>query len=290
MKPEAVAQAERVLGDTAAGWTPFTRGYTPAERWLVRFADGSSAFVKAAVNDDTAAWLRSELVVYSALEAGFLPRFLGWDEGLWPALVLEDLSTAVWPPPWSSGSVAQVLTALDAVSAAPPPDGLSRLEDLRALLDGWPAVAADPGPFLSLGLCTAAWLEAVLPALIEASSAAVLGGDKLLHLDVRSDNICFRAGGAVLVDWNHAVIGNPMFDLAFWLPSLAMEGGPEPDELAGDAPDMSDLAALSASYFAARAGLPPVPAAPGVRPLQLAQLRVALPWALRALELPPLDR
>jgi aminoglycoside phosphotransferase (APT) family kinase protein len=42
---------------------------------------------------------------------------------------------------------------------------------------------------------------------------------------VRSDNICIGDGGATLVDWNWASVGNPRVDLAFWLPSLHFEGG-----------------------------------------------------------------
>ena len=42
-------------------------------------------------------------------------------------------------------------------------------------------------------------------------------------------------------------------------------------------------------FFAARAGLPEIPVAPHVRGLQRAQLRAALPWAIRALGLPPED-
>ena len=33
----------------------------------------------------------------------------------------------------------------------------------------------------------------------------------------------------MLVDWNWAGLGNPLVDLAFWLPSLFMEGGPAAD-------------------------------------------------------------
>ena len=47
---------------------------------------------------------------------------------------------------------------------------------------------------------------------------------------MRSDNICFRDGGAIFVDWNWATFGNPLLDLAGWLPSLACEGGPKPWE------------------------------------------------------------
>jgi hypothetical protein len=45
---------------------------------------------------------------------------------------------------------------------------------------------------------------------------------------------------------------------------------------------------LVSGYFAARAGLPTIPSAPRVRDIQRAQLGKALPWAVRALRLPPL--
>ena len=48
-----------------------------------------------------------------------------------------------------------------------------------------------------------------------------------------------------------------------------------------------EYAAWLLGFFAARAGLPPIPDAPGVRPIQLAQLEVVLPWACRLLALPP---
>jgi len=124
-----------------------------------------------------------------------------------------------------------------------------------------------------------------LPALLEASRPGMLEGDALLHFDVRSDNLCIRGDRAVLVDWNLACVGNPAFDVAFWLPSLTLENGPQPDELADDCADVNAFAAVVAGFFAARAGLPPPPGAPAVRAFQLAQLEVALPWAIRVLGL-----
>ena len=41
-----------------------------------------------------------------------------------------------------------------------------------------------------------------------------------------------------------------------------------------------------AGFFCARAGDPPIPDAPHVRPLQIRQATTALPWAARALGLP----
>ena len=90
----------------------------------------------------------------------------------------------------------------------------------------------------------------------------------------------------LVIDWNFTCRGNGLLDLAFWLPSLHAEGGPEPERALPDAPGW---AALIAEFFACRAGLPTIPTAPRVREVQLAQLRTALPWAVRALGLPPLD-
>jgi len=135
-----------------------------------------------------------------------------------------------------------------------------------------------------LGLCSAAWLDEAAARLIDAAERAPLVGDRLVHLDVRSDNLCFRDGRAVLIDWNHALVANPELDVAFWLPSLAAEGGPQPDDVL---PDAAELAAWVAGFFCRWAGGEPIPDAPHVRPLQIAQARTALPWAARALGLPP---
>ena len=150
---------------------------------------------------------------------------------------------------------------------------------------GWSLVADDPTPFLSLGLCPAEWLKAALPALLSAELDTPLEGDELVHLDVRSDNLCFANGRVLLVDWNLACRANGLLDVAFWLPSLEAEGGPRPETVA---PETSVFAAAISGFFAARAGLPLIEHAPFVRRVQDQQLRTALPWAIRALDLPPL--
>jgi Ser/Thr protein kinase RdoA (MazF antagonist) len=183
-----------------------------------------------------------------------------------------------------------VLQALaDLQTHAPALTGLPEVQAAHAdaaLTTNWADVATDPTEFLRLGLCSEAWLKRALPSLAEAAAEAPLAGEDVLHLDVRSDNLCFRGAQAVLVDWNHVCLGNRKFDIAFWLPSLHSEGGPEPEMVVSLE---AEWPAVVSGYFAARAGLPPIPQAPTVRGVQLRQLRAALPWAMRALGLPPLD-
>lgn len=284
VKPEAVAGMERVLGLAATDWSPVASGgYALGDRWVAQLADGTTAFAKRAIGEPTAAWLRQEHDLYATVAAPFMPHLLGWDDQTLPLLVLEDLSAATWPPPWPTGSVEAVLDTLAELAATPPPVGLRRIADDPPV--GWRDVAREPAPFLRLGLCSDEWLEAALPALLEASDPSLLDGTALLHLDVRSDNLCIRDGRAILVDWNWASVGNAAVDVAFWLPSLTLEGGPEPDEVARLSPGAAELAPIVAGFFAALAGLPPPEGAPAVRAFQRAQLEVALPWATRVLGL-----
>jgi hypothetical protein len=123
--------------------------------------------------------------------------------------------------------------------------------------------------------------------LIEAEQACSTEGDAVTHWDIRSDNMAFTGDGLKLVDWSEACLSNPDPDVGFWLPSLSFEGGPPPETILPHAPE---VAAWVSGFFAARAGLPDIPDAPFVRRVQREQLSTALPWAQRALGLPPLDR
>jgi hypothetical protein len=306
--PMPIPTAERLrrlLGSPVRGAVAVARGYTNNARWVVALEDGRTAFVKQAVDGPTRDWLRGEYRMYAWLDGPWVPRLLGWDDGEEPLLVLEDLSAWTWPPPWTAARVESVRAALAEIAPHPPPPGLPRLVDSDVAAGGWPEVARDPAAFLGLGLCSERWLAGALERLLEAADPRLLDGDALCHNDVRSDNLCFRPTGrgddvcwlpagdgspaepVVLVDWNHAAVGNPEFDLAFWLPSLSTECGPPPQEVAELDPGM---VALVAGFFASRAGLPIIPVAPKVREIQRVQLEIALPWAATALGLPPPDR
>jgi len=173
--PKSFPEAEL---EAAAGAAPVERrrvrssGYgTNSAHWCVDLADGRRAFVKVALDEAAAQWLRQEHRVYSAVEAPFIPELVGWHDGEQTLLAIADLSDAHWPPPWTSGQIDAVRAALDELHATPPP----------------------PEEAVS---CTEAGVLGPLPALVGALQAAeavrVLRGeqasfaDRLLTMDVWS--------------------------------------------------------------------------------------------------------
>lgn len=281
-----IERIERMAGKRVLQRRKTSGGYSTATREIVTFDDGSSAFIKAGrdiPNSALATFIRREHEVYQTLRGDFLAHMLAFDDdGVEPILMLEDLSHAHWPPPWQAQHIDAVLTALKQVA----PQAVATAHPIREtanLLQGWLAVAKDPTPFLSLGLATEAWLRAALPTLLNIDGETAVDGDALLHVDVRSDNLCLLLDRAVLLDWNWVSTGNADFDIACWLPSLHAEGGPTPEAILPHAPE---FAAILSGYFAECAGKPPIPQAPQVRVVQLQQLKTALPWAVRALGLP----
>jgi hypothetical protein len=270
--------AEPVAWDwRAAPWQPEGVVKGGNERFSVLLANDRRVFVKAARGELTAAWLRREYEVYAHLRGTFIPELEAFDDDpLYPVLVLEDLSDADWDIRWNVDRIALVRSALAELAASePPPNTQPMRQAFPQLFGRWHVVREDPEPFLSTGIRSRAWLGRALPTLTAAADSVRADGDDLLHLDVRSDNLCFRDGAAVLVDWNWCSTGNADLDVAAWLPSLAIEGGPQPWEVL---PAAADYAAFLAGFWAAEVGLPPPTTAPTVREGQRRQLEVTLAW------------
>jgi hypothetical protein len=105
----AVAGAVRsAVGKHAVSWEPVIGGgYTRQAKWRVRFADGSTAFVKAAQEEPYSSALRREVAVYESVDGSFLPRLLATrQEGDYAALLSGHFAVeAPAPlPEWAEGS------------------------------------------------------------------------------------------------------------------------------------------------------------------------------------------
>jgi Phosphotransferase enzyme family len=283
----ALAEAiNGALGKDAANWEPVVGGgYTRQAKWRVRFADGSTAFVKAAHEEPYSSALRREVEVYKSVDGPFLPRLIGaLDDGAIVVLAVEDLAHAQWPPPYP-GDVRPLFEALAALAATPAPDGLRVWSVARST---WREIAENPEPFLALGLCSSAWLEQVAESLVQAESRVSWAGDDFVHYDVYSGNVCFVGPRALLVDWDTAGRGNRWVDVAFALLNIRVEGARLPDV---GLPQEGDYAALLSGHFAGEAPAPLPDWAKGssLREDMVGDLRHALEWSADALGLPGPD-
>lgn len=261
-------------------------GYTGATKWLVR-SRGRRAFVKAAADSGELAGLRNECAVLLSLGSPHLPRVYGAhvDGPEVGVLVLEDLSAATWPPPWSDdldGLAAEIRT----LHALPVPDGLKSYA--TPTLRRWPAIERAPGDVLALGLFDESWLARHGDVLAAAEAEARLEGTELVHCDLGAPNLCFVAGrGVVVVDWAEAGAGNGTWDLVVL--------GTEVRYTTGGArrlvvPDAGPMLAFQAGSWAREAASPPPDWAvdgAGLRDIQRALARTALAWACEELGLPP---
>jgi aminoglycoside phosphotransferase (APT) family kinase protein len=213
-----------------------------------------------------------------------------YDDGGWVALAFEAIAGRVPRHPWERAELDSVLLALEDVHAALTPSPSTHLEParqfFRRLFGGWSQLAtATDTPGLD------PWCRTHLDELValEARWPEAIDGPTLLHGDIRSDNIILGPGGPVFVDWPHAAVGNPVFDLVAWAPSVALEGGPDPEELlAGHGPSrsaapevVSALLAAVSGFFVSHSFRPSPPGLPTLRAFQASQGEVALAWLRR---------
>jgi aminoglycoside phosphotransferase (APT) family kinase protein len=293
------AAVEDRLGSPIVSAVSQSAGFSPGVAARLRTEDRRRFFAKAAgpePNPLTPAAHRREARVAAALPVDApVPRFLfSHDEGEWAwiVLVFEDVEGRNPAVPWRSGELDRTLDTLASLSElltpSPLPPGLVGLigdwevccgwhwrklaEERPALLDAWSARHLD----------TLAGLE------VEATSAAT--GNTLLHLDLRADNLLLTPEDRVLVvDWRHARVGASWVDAVFFAPSVAMQGGPPPEELVAQHPygrqaDSDALTAVVAAVaeFFTREGLQPAPPGlPTLRPFQASQGEVARGWLAR---------
>jgi aminoglycoside phosphotransferase (APT) family kinase protein len=298
--PEPIRSAvETLVGATVVEARSQPGGFSPGVAARLRLADGRRAFVKAvseATNPESPELHRREARVSEALpEAAPAPRLLGViDTGGWVALVYEDVEGRQPHVPWRQDELRLVLDAITQLAATLTPtpieleslavahgddfDGLRCLRELRRAGDS----LGDLDP----------WLVRNVDRLAEAEAGweRLAAGDTLLHVDLRADNLRLTPDGRVLVvDWPHAAVGAAWVDLLCMLPSVAMQGGPEPWEVFDDHPvaRRADPEAVTAmlcgltGLFVANGREPDPPGLPTLRRFQLAQGEAATRWLRR---------
>ncbi len=287
--------AARVGGGASAMARDLPGGFSPGATAVLDCPRGA-IFVKAVgagLNTVSPEFHRREAVVSASLPAGpQFPRLLDvYDDGDWVALAFVAIDGRPPAHPWDRRELQAAVRALDALHLAltpnPVADAQPAADRLQPLFGGWAELAAMAEPPEGLDEWSGRHLSRL--AELESGWPDALAGSTLLHCDVRSDNLLVTSHGVVFVDWPHACVGAPVFDLVAWAPSVELEGGPAPEELlalsaSGSAIDRDVVAPLVAAFggFLVRHSLySPPPGLPTLRAFQGAQGAVALAWLRR---------
>jgi hypothetical protein len=295
--PEAVRQSvEDRLGAAVSEAVSQAFGFSPGLAARLRLSDGRRVFVKAIGPDDESGapggrdFYRREARITAGLPDNVAAPCLvdSWEASGWVVLALEDIDGANPALPWRADDLSRVLHALaDSAQSLTPSPVSAPAAGSPAGQGHWSNLAADPDRLRRLPQVDA-WAASRLTLLVELEARCEIAsrGDTLVHADIRADNILLTHDRVYLVDWPHAKVGAAWLDLIWFLPSVAMQGGPPPQELfwshplAAGADRTNVLAAVAAvaGFMIDGATQPPPPGLPTLRRFQLAQGRQATQW------------
>jgi aminoglycoside phosphotransferase (APT) family kinase protein len=270
-------------------------GFSPGVAARLSMTDGRKVFIKAAgpeLNPDTPALHRREAAVAARLPDGVpAPRLLfTHDEGGdgWIVMLFEDVDGRNPGMPWTNDDARRLVEGMQllAVSLSPSP---LEMQEVGTVADHFRASVCGWAELLAMGTrLQDEWAMRNLEKLaaIERLAPTATKGRSLIHFDIRADNVLLTRERVYFVDWPHARIGAPWVDLLGLAPSVAMQGGPELDELLGmykmpaavSREAITTVLASIAGYFVRSSLKPPPPGIPGVREFQAAQGAAAVRW------------
>lgn len=277
-------------------------GFSPGVASRLRLSDGRRVFAKvigAEPNLRSVDVHREEARVLAQMPAEApVPKLLSvYDDGAWIALFLEEIGGSTPHLPWRDRELVRAVHAIEGLSALLTPTpfpAVTFAERHHEAFTLWRemSVAQRNGTDRLDDLDPWARYHLVNLAELEARSGESAKGSTLLHTDLRADNIVIAKNRVYFVDWPSACVGAPWVDLLGFLPSVAMQGGPEPWTIFDRSPVGREaegarvdavLAALT-GYLLGNSRKPPPPGLSTLRPFQFAQGVHALEWLKHRLE------
>ena len=291
------AEIERWLGSSVVKVESQPTGFSPGMAAGVRTASGRRVFVKTIGPEPNPAGPsihRREATKVAALRAvPSVPELL-WshDEGDqgWVTLVFQEIEGRNPAQPWRTDEYERVVEALAELSVDLTPSPLSpesagtAAENFEIRFHGWQDFRdQQDGHTKGLDSWSARNLREL--AHLEAAVVDAVDGDTLLHFDIRADNILLSPDRVWFVDWPHACVGAPWIDIVAFAPSVAMQGGPPPQDViarhpacrTADPDAITAVVVAMAGYFTHGS----LPGLPTLRAFQAAQGLVARKWAAR---------
>ena len=297
--PEALRRkVETLLGSPVEHAVSQPGGFSPGSADRLTTTRHQRFFVKAVsseMNPDSADIHRAEARALGVLPTRLpIARLLGVvEEGTWIALVLEDVDGRHPTLPWHPDELTTVLDALHSLASTPLPTeavaALPKLPDaVGPLFAGWERLTPDAD--LPLPASLAEWCLPRLPELraLAAQSQGLLQGDRLVHQDVRADNLLIaRDGSVTVIDWPWAAVGAGWFDAVTLLinvrlydPSFDVDAVLATHPVFADVPETGVDAVLAgmAGFLIEAANQPPPPGLPTLRAFQRDQGEATIEW------------
>jgi aminoglycoside phosphotransferase (APT) family kinase protein len=276
-----------ILGSTIVSASSQSTGFSPGLADRVVTSNGRRAFVKAVSSGFAPVshqLYRREAEVLAMIPAGLrVPSLLGTvDDGDWFALVVSSVEGAHPAEPPAADEVRAVLDTVHAMPSATQLP-LPRLEDeIATAFDRWPAI-------FESGLRVPSWASEHAPELqrLAAAAPSLVRGDRLVHLDLRSDNVLIDGDGeAWILDWPWACVGAGWIDGLTMVLDARMYGSLDSSALLATHPVFDGVAADSvdavlaglAALFVTSAAQPDPPNMPSLRAFQAREADAALEW------------
>ncbi|WP_433301913.1 phosphotransferase family protein [Actinoplanes sp. CA-030573] len=292
--PEALREAIAVrIGAPIVRAQSAGGGFTRAFAAILTTSEGLRVFVKAApLTDPTSEWYAREAALTSALPDSVRaprPRWTLVDSGFF-ALCLDAVDGHMPSLPWSPAELDATLSAWSTAAEAlqdPSPEllaiGMPALPDiLRHEMSWWSRMAAAHQPMPTTAQNTLAPVRLRELAALEEALPDVAGGTRMMHGDLRLDNVMIdRSGRAWLCDWTWPCLGAPWFDTVTLLVT-AYASGLDADALLdpwnAPAEGVDGALAALAGYWLVRAAAGPSSASPHGRQHQRFSGEQALRW------------
>ena len=229
------AAIEAELGVQVVSASSRPGGFSPGLASKLVAEDGREIFLKvvlASVNRESVGIHRREARIAAALpRVPEIPEFL-WslDDGQFVALAFEYVDGSTPPLPWLRTDLERVLGALERLSDALTPSPIeveTAADELAPALSRW-----QTADVAELARLPPAWRDRLDELVdLERRWPEAASGKSLLHLDVRADNVLLTPDRVHFVDWPWAAIGARWLDVVAMLPSVAMQGGPLPEDI-----------------------------------------------------------
>ncbi|WP_329422746.1 aminoglycoside phosphotransferase family protein [Streptomyces sp. NBC_01693] len=272
---------ETALGSSVTDAVTPSGGFGHQLAAALTLASGRRVFVKAAPHDDPLTDANvHEATVLDVLPPGApAPELLGIHRAAgWTAVVIAHLDGPHPDLSPTSSDAGQTWALLDKLTSSPAPaaytEAVASTPSGAAGLHGWDVLRANPpgdlDPDVRHRLREFAELEAAWPGLAS--------GDRIVHGDLRADNMVRdQERGVTFVDWAHATTGPACIDAVSLAPQLVLAGHAPKDiaRLLDEHPATATEPLAATAFLAALTGhwhrnarRPPPPGAPGLRAYQ----------------------